>query len=118
MKNELQKDGIPFYEDNNASADSFYSSQGRISGQFLDRNLDLIGQIKDNGISTIDMETFQLYHLAYCFNENHNSNSKLEVAALMMVFGDRVNGTFLVDDSIKAMLEHSGGLVCLRTLIK
>ncbi|KAF5309778.1 hypothetical protein D9611_013607 [Ephemerocybe angulata] len=52
----------------NASADSFYSSQGRQTS-FPDRNANLIARLKelDLNISTLEMETFHLYHLAHCW---------------------------------------------------
>ncbi|KAJ7929579.1 nucleoside phosphorylase domain-containing protein [Mycena leptocephala] len=53
----------------NASADSFYSSQGRQTS-FPDQNETLIeylqASVKD--VATFEMETFWLYHLAACWN--------------------------------------------------
>lgn len=96
----------------NASADSFYGSQGRISENFHDANEGLIAKLKENSIETLEMETFQLYHLASC-----SKGSNIHTAALTMVFGDRVNNQFLVDKNAKKILEEKGGLVCLETLI-
>jgi len=52
----------------NASADSFYSSQGRQTS-FPDHNLDLIEHLqkKVENLSTLEMETFHLFHLAACW---------------------------------------------------
>ncbi|GLB41386.1 putative phosphorylase superfamily protein [Lyophyllum shimeji] len=52
----------------NASADSFYSSQGRQTS-FPDRNQDLIEilQASTPDLATLEMETFHLYHLAACW---------------------------------------------------
>ena len=52
----------------NASADSFYGSQGREDAAFLDANANLIEVLQQRhpGISTLEMETFVLNHLAMC----------------------------------------------------
>ncbi|EIN14751.1 purine and uridine phosphorylase [Punctularia strigosozonata HHB-11173 SS5] len=49
----------------NASADSFYSSQGRQTS-FPDHNADLIDEIQSSvpGVATLEMETFHILHLA------------------------------------------------------
>jgi len=56
----------------NASADSFYSSQGR-NTSFPDRNEDLIEilQASTPDLATLEMETFHLYHLAACWGGRH-----------------------------------------------
>ncbi|KAG6873055.1 hypothetical protein C0995_003535 [Termitomyces sp. Mi166 len=53
----------------NASADSFYSSQGRHTS-FPDHNEDLIEKLQAStpGLATLEMETFHLYHLAACWS--------------------------------------------------
>ncbi|KAJ3532870.1 hypothetical protein NMY22_g7568 [Coprinellus aureogranulatus] len=53
----------------NASADSFYSSQGRQTS-FPDRNGDLIQRLREGNlkVSTLEMETFHLFHLAKCWS--------------------------------------------------
>jgi len=52
----------------NASADSFYSSQGRQTS-FPDRNEDVIQHLQNEvpKLATLEMETFHLYHLAACW---------------------------------------------------
>jgi uridine phosphorylase len=52
----------------NASADSFYSSQGRQTS-FPDNNADLIEGLKEAipDLATLEMETFHLFHLATCW---------------------------------------------------
>ncbi|TCD60718.1 hypothetical protein EIP91_009639 [Steccherinum ochraceum] len=49
----------------NASTDSFYSSQGRITS-FPDHNADIIDKLKaaHSDLATFEMETFHLFHLA------------------------------------------------------
>ncbi|TFK33738.1 nucleoside phosphorylase domain-containing protein [Crucibulum laeve] len=53
----------------NASADSFYSSQGRQTS-FPDANADLIEHLKAStkDLATLEMETHHLYHLAACWD--------------------------------------------------
>ncbi|TEB22421.1 purine and uridine phosphorylase [Coprinellus micaceus] len=48
---------------------SFYSSQGRQTS-FPDRNTDLIEHLREGNlnVSTLEMETFHLYHLAKCWS--------------------------------------------------
>ncbi|KAF5309521.1 hypothetical protein D9619_012364 [Psilocybe cf. subviscida] len=52
----------------NASADSFYSSQGRQTS-FPDSNADLINHLEEKipNLATLEMETFHLFHLAACW---------------------------------------------------
>ena len=54
----------------NATCDSFYSSQGRASSHFDDRNDELISVLNRERaeVVTMEMETFQLLHLAHCCN--------------------------------------------------
>ncbi|KAF9066992.1 nucleoside phosphorylase domain-containing protein [Rhodocollybia butyracea] len=60
----------------NASADSFYSSQGRLTS-FPDHNGHLIEELLQNveSLGTLEMETFHLYHLAKCWNRRLPSSS-------------------------------------------
>lgn len=55
----------------NASADSFYGSQGRIDPAFLDANANLMDVIRERrpGVATLEMETFVLNHLAVAAND-------------------------------------------------
>lgn len=58
----------------NASADSFYSSQGRIGVGFDDRNEDLIDRLveaQNERILSLEMETFHLLDLARCSRGTH-----------------------------------------------
>lgn len=54
----------------NGSADSFYGSQGRTDSQFVDDNQGLIPAIQEEHptLSTLEMETYVLHHLALCAN--------------------------------------------------
>lgn len=59
----------------NASADSFYSSQGRQTS-FPDHNADLIERLKATvpDLATFEMETFHLFHLATCWAGRNGTN--------------------------------------------
>jgi len=58
----------------NASADSFYSSQGRQTS-FQDHNQDLIDRLLHvvPKLATLEMETFHLFHLAKCWSASQRS---------------------------------------------
>ncbi|KAM9959078.1 hypothetical protein ACTFIR_000129 [Dictyostelium discoideum] len=98
----------------NASADSFYSSQGRIDPEFDDFNEQLIENIidlYDNKVNTLEMETFQLYHLAT------RSKQPIKAASSTIILANRVTQAFL-DNNTKVKLEIEGGRACLESLIK
>ncbi|KAJ7062161.1 nucleoside phosphorylase domain-containing protein [Mycena amicta] len=69
-------------ECSNASADSFYSSQGRQTS-FPDRNENLIEHLQATvpNLATFEMETFWLYHLAACWSARNKNKNKSQVAA-------------------------------------
>ncbi|KAG8841836.1 hypothetical protein FRB91_004639, partial [Serendipita sp. 411] len=55
---------VPIIDEHlNASADSFYSSQGRITS-FPDHNNGLIDYLVTQNVGSLEMETFHLLHLA------------------------------------------------------
>ncbi|KAJ4474500.1 purine and uridine phosphorylase [Lentinula aciculospora] len=60
----------------NASADSFYSSQGRLTS-FPDHNSHLVDELmrQVDGLGTLEMETHHLYHLAKCWNNRPKSST-------------------------------------------
>ncbi|KAI0353249.1 purine and uridine phosphorylase [Trametes cingulata] len=61
----------------NASADSFYSSQGRQTS-FPDHNADLIDRLmsEHKDLATFEMETFHILHLASCWHFEAHGASK------------------------------------------
>ncbi|KYQ91549.1 uridine phosphorylase [Tieghemostelium lacteum] len=97
----------------NASADSFYSSQGRIDPNFDDQNDKLIDQLiqTHKNIKTLEMETFQLYHLAT------RSVAPIKAAAATIILANRLSNDFLSNEE-KTKLEISGGKACLEALYK
>jgi len=96
------------------STDSFYSSQGRIDPNFDDRNDKLLDDITKKYPSTgsIQMETFQLFHLAsICKSKN------IFAGACAIVLAQRLANQFLDNDS-KHLLEQKAGKACLEALKK
>ena len=72
----------------NCSADSYYSSQGRLDMNFCDRNVDLMEWISshnEQGVSSVEMETFQLLDLARCVD----SSSPIYASAISLVLANR-----------------------------
>eukprot|EP01112_Ceratiomyxa_fruticulosa_P008369 TRINITY_DN216_c0_g1_i1.p1 TRINITY_DN216_c0_g1~~TRINITY_DN216_c0_g1_i1.p1 ORF type:complete len:297 (+),score=60.55 TRINITY_DN216_c0_g1_i1:128-1018(+) len=96
----------------NATADSFYSSQGRIDPNFDDRNSTLIDDIlkAHPNLISLEMETFKLLHLALC------SHGTISAAACTIVLAQRYSGVFLSNEE-KHELEKSCGLACLDSLV-
>jgi uridine phosphorylase len=100
------------YKGCNATADSFYSSQGRTDPGFNDHNAELVDQLvaKYPQLCTLEMETFQLMHLAHCAR-----NKNIRATAAVMVLAQRRSNEFL-DNDRKHALEALGGRACLDTL--
>lgn len=100
----------------NATADSFYSSQGRQDPAFHDDNEDLIDVVLPRerpGTDSLEMETATLFHLAQCANKEN----PIRAAAAMMTFANRVTNEFIVPEVVQ-WLEPAAGRAVLETLIK
>ncbi|PSC68906.1 malonate-ligase [Micractinium conductrix] len=97
----------------NATADSFYSSQGRRSAWFDDRNDTLLADLLAHHPTTVtlEMETAQLFDLARC------SRGTMRVAAGVIALADRQSNDFLSGDRIEK-LERLAGQACLAALAK
>jgi len=93
------------------TADSFYSSQGRVDANFDDRNATLIDELITNHPQcvSLQMETFHLLHLARL------SFGKIYVAACAIVLAQRRSNAFL-DNKSKHNLELLAGKACLNSL--
>ncbi|KAJ6483617.1 nucleoside phosphorylase domain-containing protein [Mycena vitilis] len=67
----------------NASADSFYSSQGRQTS-FPDQNENLIEYLQTSvkDLATLEMETFWLYHLAACWSGRKTTSAGVDAPPL------------------------------------
>ena len=97
----------------NATADSFYSSQGRRDPNFDDKNEHLISQIstKYPNALTLEMETFQLFHLA-----RSCQNTRIRTSAIKMIFANRKTNDF-IDHGVVPELEKRVGQVILEALL-
>ncbi|TKY84574.1 hypothetical protein EX895_006476 [Sporisorium graminicola] len=111
----------------NASADSFYGSQGRIDPAFVDANANLIDVIKERrpGVATLEMETFVLNHLAAAANDaidlaeksGHEPvhKGKIRTGAVQMIFANRNTSAFITPEECET-LEHWAGKSVLDAL--
>jgi uridine phosphorylase len=97
----------------NATADSFYSSQGRTDPNFDDENEDLINKLKQRfpNAFTLEMETFHLFDLARC-----SDSKKIKVGAATIILANRITNEFLDNDRIRE-IEEVGGEAVLDALI-
>ncbi|EST09522.1 Nucleoside phosphorylase domain protein [Kalmanozyma brasiliensis GHG001] len=111
----------------NASADSFYGSQGRIDPAFVDANANLIDVIRERrpGVATLEMETFVLNHLAAAANDaielaEKNGQTpvhkgKIRTGAIQMIFANRNTSAFISPEECET-LEHWAGKSVLDAL--
>ncbi|PRW58451.1 uridine phosphorylase [Chlorella sorokiniana] len=97
----------------NATADSFYSSQGRRTDWFDDRNEALLGELLQAypQAITLEMETAMLLDLARC------SRGSIRAAAGVIALADRQSNDFLAADRIEE-LERLTGQACLAALAR
>lgn len=116
---EKQSDGsFPVVVAADATADSFYGSQGRRDVNFEDKNEHLINSIMTLHPTTasLQMETYHLFHLAK-LNELANMDSPMRVAACAIVLAQRKAGAFLSNE-LKHELEIKAGNACLEALVE
>lgn len=115
LKRSMEDAGVVVNSGINATADSFYCSQGRLEDAFVDHNDGLLANLRTNyNIRTLDMETFHLFHLAKCATKV--ADQSIKSAAVKIIFANRVKDLFIVCDETKKELEKTGGLFCLRAL--
>ena len=97
----------------NASADSFYSSQGREDDHFRDENKSLIETLKlaYPSLETFEMESFLLLNLATV-----TTSWPIAASAVTMVFANRQDGGIIQPDQV-AKLEEIAGRGILESLI-
>ncbi|KAF8603207.1 purine and uridine phosphorylase [Ceratobasidium sp. AG-I] len=105
----------------NAAADSFYSSQGRQTA-FPDHNAGLIDRLlaKVPRLTTLEMETFHLYHLASVYPrvqplEPSKRRGGIRASGVQMVFASRVTQQFITPGHVLE-LEQWVGRACLDAL--
>ncbi|CEH16018.1 URIDINE PHOSPHORYLASE [Ceraceosorus bombacis] len=98
----------------NASTDSFYSSQGRTTSFFEDRNSALIERIQAHDVSTFEMETYLLSHLARSHNRavHTATDGEMRVAAAQIVFANRTTAAFVTPAEVEVLERWAGGAVC------
>lgn len=97
----------------NATADSFYSSQGRQDLNFVDANQELFTELVEHepNTMTLEMETFTLYHLAKTStsaplvqsevsNGESKSKNSIRAGACMMVFAQRKTNAFITKEDV------------------
>ncbi|KAI8812184.1 nucleoside phosphorylase domain-containing protein [Cladochytrium replicatum] len=99
----------------NVTADSFYSSQGRIDETFDDSNAGLVDYLRSNieNVQSLEMESFYLLHLARSCKAPGKS---IAAAACAMVFADRRANSFIQPETI-AEMEKLGGKAVLDALV-
>lgn len=97
----------------NATADSFYSSQGRDDANFDDQNKTLLKEIQEAQplVKTLEMETFVLLDLAEVCAE------PIRATAACLVLANRSSNEFL-DNTRVAEAEAGGGRAIIQALIE
>lgn len=97
----------------NASACSFYSSQGREDDLFDDRNMDVLDTLraKHPSLLSMEMETFQLFALA------NASRGTVRAAAASIGVANRPTGA-VCEEAVLNHLEAAGGKAVVRALAR
>ncbi|KAG1672222.1 hypothetical protein FOA52_002923 [Chlamydomonas sp. UWO 241] len=97
----------------NATADSFYSSQGRLGGDFDDRNDALVSDLCEAhpDLISMEMETFQMLDLARC------SRGTIRAASMCIALAERYSNAFLEHTRLGQM-EAAAGRVAFAALTK
>jgi len=97
----------------NATADSFYSSQGRIDTNFDDRNKDLIEHhlAEKCKVLSLEMETFHLFDMAEC------SKGTIIASSAEIVLAQRTTGVF-IDMDLKHEREIQAGKAAFDAIIE
>lgn len=113
LKDQLNEDNGMVVTGINATADTFYASQGRLGSYFNDHNDDLMQNLmeKHPNFVSLEMETFQLLHLA---NQAIPENS-IRAAASVIIIANRASNEFLPPELLQRR-ERQAGLACLQAL--
>lgn len=109
----LQVPSELIYNGVNASACSFYASQGRIDANFDDRNEAVLDDLEKRCPTVVccEMETSHMFDLARC------SKGSIRAGGLAMVLANRKSKDVVDADRI-AELEEIGGRVALDALVE
>ena len=97
----------------NVTADTFYASQGRTDPNFDDNNHDLITKIKlaYPDAKSMEMETFQLFHLASC------SKLPLYTTSAAIIVANRLSQDTVTIETLDH-LEVQRGLAIIKAICK
>jgi uridine phosphorylase len=97
----------------NVTAESFYSSQGRIDDNFDDDNAALIDSVVATypEAKSMEMETFTLLHLALC------SKTPIYASAAAIVVANRRSAAVIKGETL-THLEEEGGRAILEAVCK
>lgn len=100
-------------EGTNITADSFYSSQGRFDPSFNDENDRLISEVlkKYPKAITMEMETFQLFHLA----RSCLPKGSMRAAAAVVNVANRPTGEVVGEEALR-FAESEGGKALMKAL--
>ncbi|KAG0370581.1 uridine phosphorylase [Gamsiella multidivaricata] len=117
----------------NATADSFYSSQGRQDENFVDDNQELFTELvrHEPRTMTLEMETFVLFHLAKTSTgaplirsgssgangEETLRKNSIRAGACMMVFAQRKSNAFIAKEDV-IRVEPIAGKAAFDSLIE
>lgn len=106
--------GARLIEGLNASADSFYGSQGRLDGHFDDRNEDCVERVLEMhaDVASMEMESFQLLHLARCANPKFGA---VRAATAAIVCANRASGDVITGEALHEC-EDVGGRAVLKAI--
>jgi uridine phosphorylase len=110
---------FPVVDATDATADTFYGSQGRSDPNFADKNANLIDKIMQTYPQTasLQMETYFLFHLAKLNAYTDPKDGGISVAACAIVLAQRKGGEFLSNDR-KHEIELEAGRACLEALVR
>ncbi|KAL4094818.1 hypothetical protein PRIC1_010471 [Phytophthora ramorum] len=105
------RDMLDILDGLNATACSFYSSQGRLDSAFDDHNEQLVEDLAKShpALVTVEMETFHLLDLA------QRSRGSIQATAAVLVVANRLTGQVVEPDVLKA-LELYWGQAILETI--
>lgn len=112
------KGNFPVVEAPDATADTFYGSQGRIDKEFLDQNEDLLERVREGcpEIGSLQMETFHLFHLARLANRA-NHEQVMRVAGCAIVLAKRTTEDLFLSIDRTHQIEVIAGEACLEVLV-
>lgn len=97
----------------NATTDSFYCSQGRLDPNFEDGNEDIVEELRRRvpSVITMEMESFQLLHLARCAKPA----GSLRATACAITLANRPTGQ-VIEEQLMRQLEQDAGKAVLKAM--